>query len=162
MPFCRYFTGTPVYPFGYGIGLTTFKLSNTTNTPSAVAMQCTGAVMSQSYEVTVTNTGDRTGDEVVLAFFKPKAETLAAQIGNNQLIRQLFGFERVHLAPGESSTVRFNVTPSALQLVDRATGDRVCTPGTFGIEFTNGVDQSLQASVRIEGTERVLEKFPIY
>jgi len=157
----RYYAGAATYPFGYGISLTTFKLADELASPTPVAMQCSATAQTTNYKISVTNTGNRTGDEVVLAFFKPHADTLTAQ-ADNQIIRQLFGFERVHLEPGESTTVDFGVTPSHLQLVDRATGDRVCTPGVFDVEFTNGGEQTVEHQIRLEGPEVVLEAFPRY
>ena len=157
----RYYAGAATYPFGHGISLTTFKLADELASPTPVAMQCSATAQTTNYKVSVTNTGNRTGDEVVLAFFKPHTDTLTAQ-ADNQIVRQLFGFERVHLKPGESTTVDFGVTPSHLQLVDRATGDRVCTPGVFDVEFTNGGEETVEHQIKLEGPEVVLEAFPRY
>eukprot|EP00656_Telonema_subtile_P011294 TRINITY_DN15564_c0_g1_i1.p1 TRINITY_DN15564_c0_g1~~TRINITY_DN15564_c0_g1_i1.p1 ORF type:complete len:425 (+),score=107.65 TRINITY_DN15564_c0_g1_i1:373-1647(+) len=148
----RYYTGAPTYPFGYGIGLTTFKLQNS-SAPENPLAECADLQIA-SYNVTVTNTGNTTGDQVVLAFFKP------SEIAGSQLIRQLFGFERVHLAPGQSATVSFGVAPTHLQLVDQVSGDQVCMPGEYELEFTDGVAESLFHTVTIQGPKAVIEPFP--
>ncbi len=89
-----YFHGEPLYPFGFGLSYTTFKLSNLH--PSAASVSIDGTV---SISVDVTNTGSRTGDEVVqlyvhhLRFSVPRPT------------QKLEGFQRVTVAPGETRTV---------------------------------------------------------
>lgn len=60
--------------------------------------------------------------------------------------RALCGFERVHLAPGATKTVTFGVSAETLKTVVAA-GDVVTQAGSYRLEFTNGVDQSLFAEV---------------
>ena len=97
----RYFTGKPVYPFGYGLSYTTFKYTDLTVTP-----------LSGSYRVkaTVTNTGSRAGDEVVQLYLANKRDFITP-------IRSLKGFHRIHLQPGESQMIEFTLTPENLSLV---------------------------------------------
>ena len=84
-------------------------------------------------------------------------------VSSESVALELLGYETVRdLEPGESTTVDFGVTPSHLQLVDRATGDRVCTPGVFDVEFTNGGEQTVEHQIKLEGPEVVLEGFPRY
>lgn len=154
----RYYTGTPTYPFGWGLALTTFQLANNTDFSAFAPMRCEQPEAAD-FEVTVTNTGSTAGDEVVLAFHHPRV--LHAQ-QDHQVVRQLFGFERVHLEPGQSASVSFAVSASTLHLVDPSTGDVICTPGLYELEFTNGVEQSLRHELVIQGAELVLEKFPTY
>jgi len=97
----------------------------------------------------VTNTGTRTGDEVVMAFYYPPTGPK----------RALCGFERVHLAPGATKTVTFGVSAETLKTVVAA-GDVVTQAGSYRLEFTNGVDQSLFAEVEMVGESSVMEVFP--
>lgn len=146
----KYYTGTPTIPFGHGISLTTFKLKNVTSLESQSWPTVQNADTARStYQISVTNTGTRTGDEVVLAFYYPTTGPK----------RVLCGFQRVHLAPGESTVVRFGVASETLKTVQDS-GDTVTQPGSYKLEFTNGVDQSLFAPVELVGRMATLEKFP--
>jgi len=76
--------------------------------------------------VDVQNVGRRAGDEVVQLYVSDVAASVPAPI------RQLQGFERIHLAPGETKTVTFALAPRQLSLVDNE-GRRVIEPGTFQV-----------------------------
>lgn len=116
----KWYTGTPVYPFGYGIGLTTFKMTNTSSfCGGSNAMTVSQRDGTMVFEITVTNTGTRTGDEVVFGFFTPP---------QSQVSKQLFGFQRVHLAAGASTTVVLNTTAASFA-VAADNGDLVLSPG---------------------------------
>jgi len=89
----RYFEGEPLYPFGYGLSYTTFAYSNL----EVPAEAHVGTPIKIS--VNVENTGKRAGDEVVQLYTKHPG-----------VVRELQGFERVSLNPGERRTVDFTVT----------------------------------------------------
>ncbi len=157
----RFYTGVPVLPFGYGLSYTTFKLSSNDtdldgNDFTAAEFGVADRTWSREYAVTVTNVGDVHGDEVVQAYFHPPA---APSSGGLPLIKQLYGFERVSLAAGESTTVYFSVGANTLVLASPA-GDTVAHPGRYGLSFTNGVDETLVGNITLAGTEPVLvERF---
>merc|ERR1711865_80466 len=115
----KYYTGTPLFPFGFGLSYTEFDVKWATPPPARATIGATsdGAT---TYKVTVKNIGTVAGDEVVLAYTKPKAETLRASLGESVPIEQkkLFGFQRVSLAVGDSTTVSFELTPTHLAMVD--------------------------------------------
>jgi len=101
----RYFTGKPLYPFGYGLSYTTFSYSALHLPKAPVA-----AGEALAAEVTVTNTGKVAGDEVAqlyLSFPDVKGAPL----------RALRGFKRVHLEPGTSQTVHFELKARDLSMV---------------------------------------------
>lgn len=103
----RYFKNDVKYPFGYGLSYTTFDYPSVGNKPSAK----TG----ENVEVTVTvaNTGDRDGDEVVqLYLVHPENNNIPVPVC------ALKGFERVHLRKGESRTLTFTLTPEELGLTN--------------------------------------------
>ena len=89
-----YFKGEPLYPFGFGLSYTTFKLSNLRPSTTSAA---SGASLNIS--VDVTNTGTRAGDEVVQLYVHHLHSAVARPA------EELKGFQRVSLAPGETRTV---------------------------------------------------------
>ena len=92
-------TAKPLYPFGYGLSYTSFEYSELTITGDQVSF-------------TVTNTGSRTGDEVVQLYVSNTGTSVV------QPERQLIGFERVTLEAGESRIITFNILPVDLAIVN--------------------------------------------
>jgi beta-glucosidase len=91
---------TPLYEFGYGLSYTTFKVSGLTlNTGTMDARR--GTVVATA---TVTNTGGKAGDDVVQLYIHDRVASIS------QPMRRLRGFQRVTLAPGQSTTVRWPLT----------------------------------------------------
>ena len=102
----RYFTGEPLYPFGYGLSYSTF----TYNQLKVPATTQRGKTITVS--ATVTNTSKRAGDEVVQLYISHTSPA------NKAPFRALKGFQRVSLKAGETKLVRFLVTPEKLSLVN--------------------------------------------
>jgi beta-glucosidase len=107
-----YFKGEPLYPFGFGLSYTTFKYANLRTSTPQVAKN--GAV---TVSVDVTNTGSRAGDAVVQLYVKH----LASKVERPE--KQLKGFQRVTLQPGETKTVEIPLKASALAYWDEKTKD---------------------------------------
>lgn len=110
----RFMTGyldektSPLFTFGEGLTYTSFSYSETSifgRTPFAAEIE-DGAVI--EVQATVTNTGDRAGTEVVQLYINQRATSISRPV------RELKGFERVTLAPGESKKVRFMLTKEEL------------------------------------------------
>jgi len=121
----RYFEGTPLYPFGYGLSYTKFSYSGLAVPTSAV--QAGSPVVA---EVTVTNSGSKAGDEVAqlyLSFPKVAGAPLKA----------LRGFKRIHLEPGASQKVRFELNPRDLSMVTEA-GDPIVAEGAYTVSVGGG------------------------
>jgi beta-glucosidase len=116
----RYFQQEPLYPFGFGLSYTKFSYSNLQN-PSKVKMN-----ESITVSVDVTNTGDLDGDEVVQLYLTD------AQASTPRPIRQLEGFERIHLKKGETKTVSFILQPRQLSMINKQ-DMRVIEPGWFTV-----------------------------
>jgi beta-D-xylosidase 4 len=153
----RFYTGEPVFRFGHGLALTTFTLTLASGPASGALVTETEPSTALAYVVRVTNTGARTGDEVVQAYFAPQSTPAQPK---SKLLKQLFAYQRVHLAPGASADVAFTVDSKTLRLVDRDSGDSVSTPGAFDVIFTNGVDETLHNAVTVAGAEVVVSRFP--
>jgi len=114
----RYFSGTPLYPFGYGLSYTRFRYSNGSLSSSTLRA---GEPLEAS--VQVENVGDRAGDETVEFYLIPKAKPEAP-------ICWLTGFEKVHLMKGETRTVRVKIDTRAQSIVD-ADGRRSVQSGEY-------------------------------
>lgn len=120
----RYFTGEPLWPFGYGLSYTKFRYSDL----SAPAQISAGRPLHAS--VTVTNVGPIAGDEVVQVYLGFSKQTGAP-------LRALRGFKRIHLAPGETRTVPFDLSARDLSMVTDK-GDIVVAPGTYQLSIGGG------------------------
>ena len=121
----RYFKGKPLWPFGYGLSYTTFRFSD-------LALPRTGIEAGEplAASVKVTNTGRRTGDEVVQLYLEFPPVPGAP-------LRALRGFRRIHLAPGQSRTVRFNLTRRELSMVTER-GHIIVAPGRYTLSVGGG------------------------
>jgi beta-glucosidase len=111
----------PLWPFGHGLSYTTFSLANLAVAPTTIGPAGTARVT-----IDVTNTGARPGDEVVQLYVRDQVSSVTRPI------KELRGFERVTLAPGEKKTVTFTLGPDALSLVDRHMR-RLVEPGRFDV-----------------------------
>ena len=132
----RYFTGKPLYEFGHGSSYTTFAYRNLRVSKRDVAVGEDVRVIA-----TVTNTGPLAGDEVAQLYLKPPA--------NEQgLLRELVGFRRLHLRPGESVDVSFDLSPRELSMVD-ARGVRSQIPADFTLSI-GGVTEKLTLTGRMQ------------
>jgi beta-glucosidase len=116
----RYFTGEPLYPFGYGLSYTTFGYSG----PDLPEKSVAGSDV--TVRVTVTNTGNMAGDEVVQLYLTDeKAST-------PRPLRQLAGFRRIHLEPGENRVVEFVIDAEQFSMINNRE-ERVVEPGWFTV-----------------------------
>ncbi len=121
----RYFQGTPLYPFGYGLSYTTFSYSDLSLPSSPIA-----AGQPMTAEVKVTNTGKVAGDEVAQLYLSFPDVAGAP-------IRALRGFERLHLDPGQSQTVHFDLKPRDLGMVTEA-GQPIIPEGKYSVSIGGG------------------------
>jgi beta-glucosidase len=113
----RYFSGEPLYPFGYGLSYTTFQYSDAA--ASSASIESDSAI---TVSAKVTNQGATDGDEVVQLYLTHESVAGAA-------LRELRGFQRIHLARGQSQIVSFNLRDRDLSVVD-ADGMRRIVSGT--------------------------------
>ncbi len=102
----RYFKGTPLYPFGFGLSFTNFSFSD-------IKISKTKINKNESVvaSVTVTNTGKMAGDEVAELYFGHPGLADAP-------LSDLRGFKRVHLKPDQSTQINFTITPEMMKVVD--------------------------------------------
>ncbi len=121
----RYFTGKPLYPFGYGLSYSKFEYSNVKL--SAADLQ---AGDSLTVDADLKNASQREGDEVVELYLTfPKVDGAP--------IRALRGFTRVHLAASDTTHVRLNLRPRDLSHVNPA-GDHIVGAGSYRVSIGGG------------------------
>lgn len=124
----------PLYPFGYGLTYTTFSYSDLQL--SRTTMAADGSVEAS---IMVSNTGQRDGDEVVQLYIHQQASSIARPV------KELRGFQRIHLKAGEQRRVTFCIDREQLQYLN-AQGEPVLEPGIFDIMIgTNSEDTQSQA-----------------
>ncbi len=111
----------PLYPFGYGLSYTTFEYSHITL--SSDQMKMDGTITAS---VTIKNTGNYDADEVVQLYIRDVVGSISRPV------KELKGFQRIHLNMGESQTVTFTITPDLLKFYDYNLND-VIEPGDFDI-----------------------------
>ena len=121
----RYFKGKPLYPFGYGLSYTAFQYSDLSIPTQAVA-----AGHPVVADATVTNTSKVAGDEAVQVYLKFPAVKGAPQIA-------LRGFQRIHLEPGASQKVHFELKDRDLGMVTE-TGNPIIAAGEYTISIGGG------------------------
>jgi len=126
----------PLFPFGYGLSYTTFGFDNLRVEPALMDAGGTTTV-----RVEVTNTGNREGDEIPQLYMHQRVASVT------QPVKQLRGFRRVSLRPGEKTTVEFLITPETLSILDINMRGRV-EPGTFDIMV--GPDSEHTATVPLQ------------
>ncbi|MGA7155360.1 MAG: glycoside hydrolase family 3 C-terminal domain-containing protein [Acidobacteriaceae bacterium] len=138
----RYFTGKPLYPFGYGLSYTTFRYSDLQLPSAPVAPNNT-----VNASVEVTNTGNVAGDEVVQLYLKFPDVAGAPHIA-------LRGFQRIHLEPNETRQVHFELKNRDLSMVTE-TGQPIIASGEYTMSIGGGQPDTSAPSVsghfRIDG-----------
>jgi len=111
----------PLFPFGWGLSYSTFKYANLQTLPDAI-----GVLGRATVSVAVTNAGSVRGDEVVQLYIRQEFSSVTRPV------KELRGFRRVTLNPGETKVVEFTLGPEELSYLNRDM-QRVVEPGTFRI-----------------------------
>jgi len=125
----RYFEGTPLYPFGYGLSYTSFSYTGLTGPAEAIQAGSPAA-----FDVTVTNTGSKAGDEVAQLYLEfPKVPGAP--------LRALRGFQRVHLEAGASQKLHFELRQRDLSMVNEG-GEPIVAEGSYHVSVGGGQPHS--------------------
>ena len=144
----RYFTGEPLYPFGFGLSYSKFAYSNLKL--SSPTLDAGGSL---EVDADVQNTGQREGDEVAELYLTPP-QTPGAPI------RTLRAFTRVHVAPSGTQHVHFTLGPRDLSTVNEA-GDRVVAAGSYRVSVGGGQPGTgaplAESSFTIQGVQKLPE-----
>lgn len=114
-------TVKPLYPFGWGLSYSSFQYGNLRLSPVEI-----GPLGQSKVSVDVKNTSTVRGDEVVQLYIRDEVSSVTRPV------KELRGFRRVTLDPGESKTVEFALGPDELSFLNRDM-HRVVEPGTFTV-----------------------------
>ena len=128
----------PLYPFGYGLTYTTFRYSDLSL--SSTTMAADGSVEAS---IMVHNTGQRDGDEVVQLYVHQQAASIARPV------KELRGFQRIHLKAGEQRRVTFCIDREQLQYLN-AQGEPVLESGLFDIMIGGNSDDTKSTTLRVQ------------
>jgi beta-glucosidase len=112
----------PLFPFGHGLSYTTFDYSHLQISPGGIALGKSVAV-----SVSVRNSGTCAGAEVAQLYLQPPPSRV------DRPLKELKGFARVMLQPGETRTVSFTLDPAAMSFYDPALDDWAAQPGRFTV-----------------------------
>jgi len=130
---------SPLFPFGHGLSYSTFKFGNPTLDRDRISVKDVAKV-----SVTITNTGSRAGDQVVQMYIHHPVSSVV------QPVIALRGFKRVHLEPGATSTVSFDVGSEQLAFLNSQM-ERVVEPGA--VDILIGSSSAETSSARLTITE---------
>jgi beta-glucosidase len=141
----RYFDApsTPLIPFGYGLSYTSFKIA-----PPTLAKLELVPGGNISVSTTVTNTGQRAGDEVVQLYVHQRAGRASRPV------RLLQGFRRITLAPGESRQLSFTLDESNVRYWSSAERGWVIDPGIFDVWVGNSSLADAHTTFTVGGSPR--------
>jgi beta-glucosidase len=128
----------PLWPFGHGLSYTTFKYSNLSVTPTSPT--------SATIKIDITNSGDRTGDEVVQLYVRDEYASVVRPD------KELKGFQRITLNAGEKQTLTFKLDKDAFAFYDENTKKWIVEPGDFTIMAGSSSEE-----IRISKTLELVE-----
>ncbi len=129
---------TPLYPFGFGLSYTNFEYKNLQVSPAKIPPDGTARI-----SVEVTNTGATKADEIVQLYLHA---TVSLPV---RPVQELKDFTRITLAPGETRTVAFDLTPDKLEAYDLKM-QRTVQPGNFEILVGKSSSEFLKGTLRVE------------
>jgi beta-glucosidase len=132
---------SPLFAFGYGLSYTSFAIENPRLTKKKIRRDGTARVL-----VDVTNTGKREGTEVVQLYIRDVVSSVTRPV------KELKGFRRVSLKPGESTTVAFDITPELLKFYD-VNMNYVVEPGDFELMVGNSSRDADLTKLKLQVTE---------
>jgi len=125
-----YFTGSPLYPFGYGLSYSTFAYANATASAPSLSSKSTPTCGAITIGVDVTNTGTVAGDEVAQLYVSYPGSAVVARPQ-----RQLRGFQRVSLAAGQTQHVTFSLSAVDIRYWDTDKARYAVETGMVGIQI---------------------------
>jgi beta-glucosidase len=130
-------TTKPLYPFGWGLSYSSFKYADVRLSPETIGSQGKTKV-----SVNVTNTGTRRADEIVQLYIRDEVSSVTRPV------KELRGFRRISLDPGETRAVELSLGPEELSFLNRDMR-RVVEPGSFTIMVGGNSEELIQTKLRV-------------
>ena len=127
----------PLFPFGWGLSYTTFKYSNLRLTPDTIGSEGQTKVSTE-----VTNTGSVRGDEVVQLYIHQTVSSVTRPV------KELRGFRRVSLNPGETQSIEFTLRPRELSYLNREL-QQVVETGTFELMIGGNSNELISTTLTV-------------
>jgi len=143
----RYMTQEPMYPFGFGLGYTTFNYESMKLSAATIKSN-----QSVTCEVTIKNSGAMDGEEVVQLYLTDQQASAAVPLYS------LKGFKRVSLKAGQSATVSFTITPEMMKMINDK-GESVLEKGKFTVTVAGSAPVS--RSTQLGGAAGVKGEFVV-
>ncbi|MGH7474886.1 MAG: glycoside hydrolase family 3 N-terminal domain-containing protein [Longimicrobiales bacterium] len=137
---------TPLYPFGHGLSYTTFEYRQLT-----LGARSLSGGDSLIVSVELANTGERAGDEVVQLYLSDEVRSITPPV------KQLRGFRRVHLQPGEARTVTFTLRSADFAFYDTQLR-RLVEPGFFTVQVGGSSASGLRDRFEVVGDVLILDR----
>jgi beta-glucosidase len=131
-------TTKPLYPFGWGLSYSTFKYQNLKVSPQSIGPEGKAKI-----SVEVTNTGKRGGDEVVQLYIRDEVSSVTRPV------KELRGFQRIGLEPGETKAVELWLGPSDLEFLNRDMHE-VVEPGTFKVMVGGNSEELIETTLTVK------------
>ncbi|MCK9409169.1 MAG: glycoside hydrolase family 3 C-terminal domain-containing protein [Bacteroidetes bacterium] len=128
---------TPLFPFGFGLSYTTFGYENLTLSASTIK-----STQSITVSVDVQNIGKRSGEEVVQLYLRDDVASVTRSV------KELKGFNKISLNPGEKKTVQFTIRPDDLSFYNLSM-KKVVEPGTFTLYIGGNSVDCMEASFEV-------------
>lgn len=128
-----------LYPFGYGLSYTTFAYSALKLSSNKMGMSEGNSVIAT---INIKNTGNRDADEIVQLYIHDKVASISRPI------KELKGFQRIHLKAGESQEISFKITPEMLKFYNVEL-KRVIEPGDFDIMVGPNSNDTQNANLEV-------------
>jgi beta-glucosidase len=129
----------PLFPFGWGLSYSNFKYANLRAIPNTI-----GPLGESKVTVEVTNTSSVRGDEIVQLYIRQEVSSVTRPV------KELRGFRRINLQPGETQTVEFTLGPEELSYLDREM-HRVVEPGTFKVMVGGNSADLIDTTLNVVG-----------
>jgi len=134
----RYYTGTPLFPFGFGLSYTVFAVGAMLQSDNITIM------------VNVKNSGSRSGDDVVFSYHRVSSD-IKSSVDHPVPIRSVADFNRVTLNTGDTTSFNFTITDNELALTN-LNGEKVVYAGTHYFDITDSMSEAVTVTVVVSQT----------
>lgn len=150
-----------IFPFGHGLSYSSFSLALAKNSTGPLTLSNSDSTAAVTLAFTVGNTGSTRGAETVLVYFSPHNKTNPGGGGLVPLQKQLVGYVKVVLPPGETATEGVTLSVAGLARAN-ANGDLVSMVGGYTIIVSTGnpTQPEVTTELTVTGTDTVLESLP--